>query len=164
MNVDTQGLTTHLLSMDTSGEGEPIVCVDDIKLLSTRHLTCNDRVVIDLLMQIAGITSSKLHRPEIVHVHIVKVSIDMLTQLEIIVGIHDVAHTLLHIIVIYITISNGHSIHGNDTAGMLALITKRMWQAEHCLNIALGFQAFRNTIIRSGESTKYMRRILPSKH
>ena len=88
----------------------------------------------------------------------------MITQLEIVVRIHNVTHTLLHVVVIDITPSNGHSVHGHDTTGMLTLITKRMRQTEHRLNIALSFQTFRDTIIRSGESTKHMRRILPSKH
>ena len=162
--MDTERLTTDLLGMDTSGEGQPVVSVDDVKLLGTGHLTGDDRVVVNLLVQIARITAGKLHRTQIVHVHIVKVCVDMITQLEIVVRIHNVTHTLLHVVVIDITPGNGHSVHGHDTTGMLTLITKRMRQTEHRLNIALSFQTFRDTIIRSGESTKHMRRILPSKH
>jgi hypothetical protein len=39
-----------------------------------------------------------------------------------------------------------------------------MRQAEHCLNIALGLEALGDSIVSSGESTKHVRRILPSKH
>ena len=164
MNVDTQGLATHLLGMDTGREGQPVVGMDDIKLLSAGHLTSDNRVVVDFLMQVTWITAGKLHRAKVIDVHIVEVGIDMLTQLEIIVRIHDVTHALLHVVVIDITISNGHSVHSHDTTGMLTLITKRMRQAEHRLNVALSLQTLRNTIVSSSESTKYVRRILPSKH
>jgi hypothetical protein len=88
----------------------------------------------------------------------------MLTKLEIVIGIHDITDTLLHIIIIHITICDRDGIHGYDTAGMLTLISKRMRQTEYRLNIALSLQALRNSIVSSGESTKYVRRILPSKH
>jgi hypothetical protein len=41
MHMDTQGLTTNLLGMDTSGEGEPVVRMDNVELLSTGYLTSN---------------------------------------------------------------------------------------------------------------------------
>ena len=164
MNMDTQRFATYLLGMDTSGEGEPVVSVDNIKLLRAGHLSGNDRVVINLLVQVARITTGKLHRTKVVHVHIVKVGVDMLAQLKIVIGIHDIAHALLHVVVIYIAPRNGHSVHGNDTAGMLTLIAKGVRQAQYRLDIALSLQAFRDTIVSGGQSTEYVRRILPSKH
>ena len=42
MDVNAQWFATHLLGMNTGREGKPIVGVDDIKLLSTSHLTGED--------------------------------------------------------------------------------------------------------------------------
>ena len=162
--MDTERFSTDLLSVNAGRESQPIVRMNNIKFLSTGHLTCNNRVVINLLVQISRITSRKLHRTEIIHVHVIEIGINMFPKLEIVVGVHNVTHTLLDVIIVNITPSNGHSIHGYDTAGMLTLIAKGMRQTEHSLNIALSLQAFGNTIISSGESTKYVRRILPSKH
>ena len=128
--------------MDAGREGEPVVSVDDVKLLSAGHLSGNDRVVVDLLVKVAWISSGKLHRTKIVHVHIVKVGIDMVTELEIVVRIHDIAHALLHVVIVYIAPCDRHGIHSYDTCCMLALITKRMRQAERDVHIALGLQAF----------------------
>jgi hypothetical protein len=150
--------------VDTSREGKPVVSVDDVKLLCAGHLTCDDRVVVDLLVQIARITSGKLHGTEVIHVHVVEIRIDMLTELEIVVRIHDITHTLLDIVIVYVTISDRHGIHGNDTTSVLTLITKRMRQTEGDVHVALSLQTLRDTIVSSGESTEYVRRILPSKH
>ena len=164
MHVDTQRLAAHLLGMNTSGEGQPIVSVDDIKLFGTGHLTSDDRVVVDLLVQVAGIAACKLHRTEVVDVHIIEVGIDMVTKLEIVVGIHDITHTLTYIVIVHIAPGDGNGVHSNDAAGMLALITEGMRQAEGDIHIALSLQTLGDTIVGSSESTKYVRRILPSKH
>jgi hypothetical protein len=162
--VDAEWFARYLLSVDTSREGKPVVSVDDVKLLCAGHLTCDDRVVVDLLVKIARLTSGKLHSTEIIHVHVVEVGIDMLTELEIVVRIHDITHTLLDIIIVYIAVCNRHSIHGNDTTSMLTLITERMRQTKRDVHVALSLQTLRDTIVSSGESTEYVRRILPSKH
>jgi hypothetical protein len=88
----------------------------------------------------------------------------MVTESEIVVRIHDVTNTLLNVVVIYISPGDRHSVHGNDTTGMLTLIAKRMRQTQGDVQVALSLQALRDTIVSSGESTEYMRGVLPSKH
>ena len=88
----------------------------------------------------------------------------MLAKLEIIIGIHNVAHTLLYVVVIYVAIGNGHCVHGYYTACVLTLITKRVRQAKHRLDITLSLQSLRDSVVSGGKSTEYVRRILPSKH
>ena len=88
----------------------------------------------------------------------------MLATLIIIVGIHDVAHTLLHVVVIDIAPGDGHSIHGHNTTGMLTLVAKGVGQTEHRVDVALSLQTLGDAIVGGGQSTKYVRRILPSKH
>ena len=164
MHVDAQGFAADLLSVDACRESQPVVSVDDIELFRSCHHACNDRVVVDLLVQIAGIASCKLHAAEVVDVHIVEVGIDMLTTLIVVFGVHDVAHTLLHIVIVDVAPGNGHGVHGHNATGMLTLITKGMRQTEHGVDVALSLQTFRDTVVSSSKSTKHMRRILPSKH
>jgi hypothetical protein len=47
---------------------------------------------------------------------------------------------------------------------MLTLIAKGVRQTKHRLDIALGLKAFGNTIVGSGKTAEYVRRMLPSKH
>jgi hypothetical protein len=88
----------------------------------------------------------------------------MLAKFKIIIGIHNVAHTLLYVVVANVAIGNGYSVHGYDTACVLTLITKRVRQTQHRLDIALSLQALRDSVVSGGKSTEYVRRILPSKH
>ena len=88
----------------------------------------------------------------------------MLAEFKIVVRVHNVAHALLHVVVVNITVGDRHGVHSHDATGVLALVTERMRQAEHGLNVTLSLQALRNSIVSSGKSTKYVRRILPSKH
>ena len=115
-------------------------------------------------MQVARITTGKLHCTKVIDVHIVEVGIDMVTESEIVVRIHDVTHTLTHIIIVDITPGNRNGIHSHNATGMLTLIAERMRQTEGDIHIALSLQALRDAIVSSGESAKYVRRILPSKH
>ena len=164
MYVNAERLTAHILGMDTSWIGKPIMSMNDIELFGSCHNASNYRVVVDLIVQIAGITTGKLHSTQIIDVHIIEVCVDMLTEFKIVVGIHYVTHTTLHIVVVNITIGNRHGIHGNDASRMRFFITKRMRQTKCNLYIALSFQTFRDSIVGSSKTTKNVRRILPSKH
>ncbi len=164
MDVYAQGLATDVLGMDAGRIGQPVVRMNNVKLLGAGNHASDDRIVVDFLMQVAGIATGKLHSAQIIHMHVVEIGINMLTQLEIIVGIHHVTHAILHIVVADITPGDRHGIHGHDAASSLTLIAKRMWQTEHSLDVALCLQSFRNTIVGSCKSAKHMRRILPSKH
>ena len=42
VDVNAQGFSTHLLGVNTSGEGKPVVSMDNVKLLSASHLPGND--------------------------------------------------------------------------------------------------------------------------
>ena len=164
MHMDAERLSTHILGMDSSRIGQPVMSMNDIELFRTSHNTGNHRIVVDLIVQVTGITTCKLHGTQIIDVHIVEVGIDMLTKFVIVIRIHDVTHAILHIIVVNITVGNRHRIHGNDAGGMRLFISEWMRQTECNLDVTLSLQTFRNTIVGSSKTTKYMRRILPSKH
>ena len=162
--MNTQRLTAHVLRMDSCWIRQPVVCMNDIEVLCTCHHACNHRVVIDLLMQVRRIAARKLHTTEVVDIHVVEIRIDILAQLIVIVGVHDIPHPTLNIVTVHIPPGNGHRIHGNDTGSVLLLIAERMRQTKCDLNVALRLQSFRDAIVGSGKTAKHMRRILPSKH
>ena len=164
MHMDTQRLTAYILRMDSSRIRQPVVSMNDIEVLRACHHTCYHRVVVDLLVQVRRIAASELHATEVVDIHVVEIRIDILAQLIVVVGVHDIPHPTLNIVTVHIPPGNGHRIHGNDTCSMLLLITKRMRQTKCDLNVALRLQSFRDAIVGSGKTAKHMRRILPSKH
>ena len=126
VNMDAQGLTTNLLGMYACWISQPVVCMNDIIVKCTSYDTCNNRVIINLLMQIPRIATSKLHSAKIIDMHVIEISIQMVTQTEIEIRIHDVANTFANIISRYVAICNRHSIHCHDMGGLTLLITKRM--------------------------------------
>ena len=138
--------------------------MDDVKLLCPCHLSSYDRVVVDLLVKVSGITTGKLHGSEIVDVHIVEVGIDMVAQLEVVFRRHHVAATVFHIVIVHVAPCDGHTVHCHYATGACIFVTKRAWKAQHRLNVALGVKALADAIVCRGKTTKHMRRILPTKH
>ena len=88
----------------------------------------------------------------------------MVAQTIVIIWIHDVANTFLDVVVVDIAPSDRHAVHSHNAAGAAILVAERMRQTEHCLDIALSVQTLRNSEVSGSESTKYVRRILPSEH
>ena len=164
MHVNAQWFTTHPLGMNTSRESQPVVSMDNIKFLTSSYHTGNDAIVVDLVVEIGWITTSKIHTSEVVDIHIVEVGIDMIAITEIVIRIHNIAYSLLYVIMIDITPGDRHTIHGHNLTSTAVLITERMRKTEYGFNVTLGMQTLRNTKVSSSQTTKYMRRILPSKH
>ena len=114
-----------MLGVYASRIGQPVVCMNDVKLFCACHHTCNDRIVVDLLVQVRWIAASKLHTAKVVDVHIVEIGIDMVTQVIIIVGIHHVRDAALYIFVVDITPCNRHTVHSHNAACCLVFIAER---------------------------------------
>ena len=142
MHMNTQRFTRHTLSMNTSRICQPVMCMDNIEIVCTCNDTSNNRIIINLFVQISRITSRKIHCTKVVDIHIIKVGIDVLTQLEVKFWRHNITKTILHIIIAKFTISDWHMIHCHNLSVGMVFITKRMWQAEDCLNITLRMQTF----------------------
>lgn len=86
--------------------------MDDVEVDGARNDSGNDGVVVNLLMKISGIASGKLHRSEIIDIHIVKVGVDMVAQLEVEVGVHDIADPAVDIVPIDIAPCYWNAVHG----------------------------------------------------
>ena len=88
----------------------------------------------------------------------------MVAQTIVILWVHDIAHAFLYVVEVDVAPSDRHAVHSHDAAGAAVLVAERMRQTEHSLNIALCVQTLRNSEVSGSESTKYVRRILPSEH
>ena len=150
VHVDTQRLAAHLLGVDACGIGEPVVGVDDVELLATRHHTGNDRIIVDFLVQIARVTACKLHATQVVDMHKVEVGIDMVAVSVIIVGIHEVAHPTAYVVEVDIAVSDGHTVHRNDARVGAVLVAPWLRQAERYVDVALCVKTLRYTKIGCG--------------
>ena len=164
MYVYAQRFAAYLLGMYAGREGKPVVCVNDVKLFRPCHHTGNDRVVVYLVMQVGRITTCKIHASQVVDMHVVEVGIDMVTIAEIIVGVHDVSHPLLHIVVVDIAPGYRHTVHGHYLGGTAVFVAEGMRQTERDVYIALCVKSLRDAEIGGSKTTEYVRRILPSKH
>ena len=70
MNMNAKRLTTHHLSMHAGRICQPIVGMNNIKLLLASNDTRYNREIIDLVMQVSRIPSGKLHTPQIIYIQI----------------------------------------------------------------------------------------------
>ena len=77
MYVHHEWLSRHLLGMDTSGIGQPVMGVNDVTGLGTCDHTCYDAVVIDLLEEVVGILARELDGTEVICPEVGEVRIDM---------------------------------------------------------------------------------------
>ena len=164
MDMDAQGLARNLLGMDAGGIGKPVVGMDDVVIERAGNDSGDNRIVIDFLMEIGGVSTGKLHRTEVIDVHIIEIRIDVVAQAEVEIGVHNVTHLVLHIVVIDIAPGDRHTVHRHDIGGAAVFIAPWFGQTEYRLYITLGVQTLRYTIVGGSQSTIYMRRILPTKH
>ena len=137
VNVDTQWLTTNVLGMDSSRISQPVVCMNDVEFLRTSHNTCNDGIIIDFLMQVAGIATCKFHTSQVVDIHVIEIRVDMVTILEVIFRTHDIAYPTVDIIILYVAPCDRHSIHGNNLTCRTVFVAPWFGQAKNRINITL---------------------------
>jgi len=164
VHVNAQRLAAHLLGMYAGRVGQPVVGMDDVKLLGPRHHAGNDRIVVDLFVQIAGIASREIHTPQVIDLHIVEIGVYMRPIPIVFVGIHDVSHARLHIVVVHVSVHNGYAIHRHDARVGMVFVSPRLGKTEYGLHVALRVQSLGDAEIGGGKSSVHMGRILPSKH
>ena len=137
MDVDAQWLSADLLSVDSRGISEPVVGMDDVEVDGARYDSGNDGVVVNLFVKISGISSGELHRSEIIDIHIVEVGVDMVAQLEVKFGIHDIADPAVDIVPIYIAPCYWDAVHGNNIGEGVVLIAEGLRKTQCYVNVAL---------------------------
>ena len=98
VHMNHQWFARHLLGMNSCRIRQPVVRMNDIKLLLTRYHPGNDRIVIDLFMQIVRITSGKFDASQIIRIETTEVSVDMVAQVIEQLRVHIASYTSFHII------------------------------------------------------------------
>ena len=114
MHMNAQWTSTHHLGMYTSRISQPVVCMDNVELFLAGYYTGYNGEVVDLFMQIARITSSKLHTSQVVDMQIREISINMVTISIIFFWRHLSVKTRLQVIVVHIPPYNRNLIHPHN--------------------------------------------------
>ena len=140
MNMNAERLAAYHFRMHTGRIGQPVVCVDNVKLLLTRHHSGYNRKVIDFFMQISRITAGKVHTAKVVDVHIREIRIDMVAQSVVLFRTH-CRQTRLQIIIIDVTPYDRHLVHA-DYIQELLFFTCWLGHAESRFHIPLQAQSF----------------------
>ena len=163
MYMDAQGLATHHLCMHSRRIGQPVVGMNEIKLLRACQHAGNDGEVVDLLVQIAGITARKVETTQVIKpLQIVEVGIDVVAEAIVILG-RMAVHAALHLVVIHIAPRHRHLAHVHNLEKML-LLARWLGHAEGCLHVTLHGQSLGDSIRGNCQTAVYFRGKLPSEH
>ena len=115
MHMDHQWLTRYLLGMYPCRISQPVMRMNDIKLLLTCYHPGNDRVVIDLFVQVVRIASGELDTSQIIRIEIVEVSVDMIAQVIEQLRIHITAYASFHIVPTDISPHYRRAVHADNS-------------------------------------------------
>ena len=162
MHMDAKRLSANHFGMYSGRVSQPVMRMNDIKLLLTGYYSGNDREIINFFVQVPGITTSKLHTPQIIHMHIRKIGINMIAERVIFFRCH-FQQAGLQVVVVDITPHDGYLIH-TDYFQELFFFTARFRHTENRLHITLQTQSFSYSIRSNRKTTIYFGREFPSKH
>ena len=160
--MDAKRLSANHFSMYSGRVSQPVMRMNDIKLLLTGYYSGNDREIINFFVQVPGITTSKLHTPQIINMHIRKIGINMIAERVIFFRCH-FQQTGFQVVVVDITPHDGYLIH-TDYFQELFFFTARFRHTENRLHITLQTQSFSYSIRSNRKTTIYFGREFPSKH
>ena len=137
VHMDNQRFSWNLLSMNTCRISQPVVWVNNIKLLLTSYHTGYNRIVVDFFMQIIRISSWEFHATQIIGMHIIEVCINMVAQVIIKLRIHIMSYSIFYIIPLYVTPYNRHTVHSYNTQETLVFVSPRLRNTESNFHIFL---------------------------
>ena len=136
MHMDAQWLSAYHLGMYTCGVCEPVVSVNQVELLTTGQNARDDAEVVDLVVQIAGITTGKLDAAHIVEaLQIIEIGIEMVAETIVVLG-RVANEPILNPVIIDIAPYNRNLTHVYNFQEPL-LFARGLGQTEGSLYIAL---------------------------
>ncbi len=157
-------LAAHLLGVNAGGISEPVVRVNDIEVERARYHTSHYRVVVNLLNEVVGITARELQASQVVGVHVVKVTVDVVAQVVVELRIHHIANATLHIVPVHVAPGNGRVVGSDNASKVLGLIAPGLGNDKRDIHVAILGHALCQTETRGAQATQDVRRELPAKH
>ena len=149
--------------MNASRIGEPVVRVDEVEILAPCQHSGNDGEVVNLLVQVARITSGETDAAHIVKpLQVVEVRIEMVAE-AVVVLCRMTNEAVLDVVVPDIPPSHGYLAHV-DYLEETFLLPRWFGHAEGCLDVALQAQSLGDTVGCHSKTAVYLGRKLPSEH
>ena len=136
MNMNYHWFTANTFSVQSRRVSQPVVSMNNIKIISTSNYTGNYRIVISLLKYIVWITTRKLNTTQVVCMHIVEISINIIPQFKILLGIHKLFESRFNSSFRHILPHNGSIIGTNNLHKALVFVPPGL------RNNKYGFQIF----------------------
>ena len=145
MDMYDQRCARQLLCVDSSRICQPVMRMNDVKLLLTCNDTCDDTVVIDFFIQIVRITPGELYATNIISVDITEIRIDVVTQRIVEFRENPSVCTFCNLLRIHIMPYHRHAVHRNDFQETLIFVAPWLRQAESDIHIWLHRQSLGQT-------------------
>ena len=152
VDVDDQWFSADVLCVDSGGVGEPVVSVDDVKLLLACDDACHDGVVVAFILQVLGIASGEADASQIVGEPIVEVGVDVISEIIVKLGVHLGSEALSQIIGIHVAPNDGCFAQADDVHETFVLIAPGLWKTESDVHIRLSCQTFGDAIAGCAKS------------
>ena len=164
MNVNHQWLACDLLGVNTGRIGEPVVRVDNIAWNGACNHTSHNRIIVDFLNEVIGVTTGELDAAQVVGVHIIEITVDVISQIKISLRVHHIADTALHIFAAHVAPCDRRGVGANDSCKSLLFVAPRLGYNECDVHVAAIVHTFRKTVACGSETTENMRGKFPTKH
>ena len=152
VHVDHQGASAHLLGVDASRIGEPVVGVNDVILLLSGDDTSHDGVVVDFFLEVVGIFSRKLDATQIVGLAIGEISVDVVAEGVVLFGRHACAEAFFDVVVVHIAPHDGRFAQPDEVHKTFIFVAPRLRNAEGYVHVGLLRHAGCDAVGRSAES------------
>ena len=152
VHVDHQGASAHLLGVNASRIGEPVVGMDDVILLLSGDDPCHDGVVIDFFLQVVGIFARKLDAAQVVGLTIGEIGVDVVAKGVVLFGRHARAQAFFDVVVVHIAPHDGRFAQADEVHKTFIFVAPRLRYAEGDVHVGLLRHASCDAVGRCAES------------
>ena len=153
VDVDHKWLAGHLLGVDASGVGEPVMGVDDVAIDGSCDHARHNTVIVNLLEQVLRIASRELDAPKVVGAHVVEITIDVVTQVEVQLRIHHLADAALHIIPFHIAPGHRCAVSSDDVGKILRFVSPGLWDDKCDVHVSIFPHALSEAVTCGSQSS-----------